>query len=392
MKIDSRIVISCLAVLIAQSGITLYLPSLPAIVEQFHAGGSFAAITLSVFLVGMGLPMLLWGKVAESLGSRTTLIWALCLFGGSSLFVAVSSDTSMFLAGRTIQGAAAGGISVMARVLLRDAFTGKGLAQALSWLSICFVISLGLAQFAGAMLHAAWGWKAIFVTSATLSFLLVLPVRLYMPDSRNAEPPPRPVRKIYATLFRDMRFMRPVLAGGLGYGVIIIFGACAPAIFQLKFDWSVVEYGLIGWPISCAYLVGALSVSWLISKRSLEQSLILGLKFLAAGAVLMSAGPLLFSDTASSLLLPYCILLAGQGIVYPLCQALANQNAAVSGPYAMALTGFMHQAIAACCGLLASVLPPGQTGPFTVVCLVLALAALVIALWDKTKEPASKTA
>jgi MFS family permease len=379
-------------VLTAQSGITLYLPSLPSIAEHFHAQPNFQALTLSAFLAGMGLPMLLWGKVAARWGSRKTLLCALCLFGGSSLFVAVSSDTSMFLTGRAIQGAAAGGISVMARVLIRDAFTGKRLAQALSWLSICFVISLGLAQFVGAVLHAAWGWNAIFVTSATLSFLLVLPVRIYVPERANAEPAPRPIRKIYVTLFQDMRFMRPVLAGGLGYGVVIIFGACAPAIFQQKFDWSVVEYGLIGWPISCAYLVGALSVSWLISTRSQEESLRLGLKFLAAGAVLMSAGPLLFPETANSLLLPYCILLAGQGIVYPLCQALANQNAKISGPYAMALTGFIHQAIAACCSLLASVLPPGQTGPFTVACITLALAALAIGLREKTKEQASKTA
>lgn len=385
MKIDSRIAISCSAVLIAQSGITLYLPSLPAIAEQFHAQDSFAPITLSVFLIGMGLPMLMWGKIAAKWGSRTTLLWALCLFGGSSLFVAVSNDTSMFLICRTIQGAAAGGISVMARVLLRDAFTGKGLAQALSWLSICFVMSLGLAQFAGALLHSAWGWKAIFITNATLSFLLILPVRVHIPDGANVAVPSQSVRKIYITLFADMRFMRPVLAGGLGYGVIIVFSACAPAIFQLQFDWSVVEYGLIGWPISCAYLLGALSVSWLISKRTQEHSFTIGPGWLAIGALLMSAGQMFFPASAILLLLPYCILLAGQGIVYPLCQALASQSATVSGPYAMALTGFIHQVIAAGCGFVASLLPPAQTGAFTFTCLVLALAAWILYLPKRAK-------
>lgn len=380
MTTNPRLLISCLAVLIAQSGITLYLPALPAISQYFQAAASFSALTLTAFLAGMGLPMLFWGKAAAQFGSRTTLMGALGLFAASSVAIALSPDTSTFLICRVAQGVAAGGVSVMARVLLRDTFTGKRLAQALSWLSICFVISLGLAQFAGALLFAAFGWKAIFVTTATLGLLLIGLARLFMPDSASESHHPQPVRKIYLTLLGDSRFMRPVLAGGLGYGVIITFSASAPAIFQLGFDWSAVEYGLIGWPISCAYLLGALSVTWLVSRCSQENSLAIGLNLLATGALLMSAGQLFLPALAISLILPYCILLVGQGIVYPLCQALANQNAAVSGPYAMALTGFIHQVIAAGCGLIASWLPAAQTGPFTLTCLLLVLAAWLIYL------------
>ncbi|AHF69551.1 hypothetical protein PCH70_43980 [Pseudomonas cichorii JBC1] len=263
----------------------------------------------------------------------------------------------------------------MARVLLRDNFSAQHLAKALSWLSICFVISLGLAQVAGALIHTAWGWRAVFFTSAALGFLLIFPVMRYAPSGMPDRRASSPGRKIYGTLIRDVQFMRPVLAGGLGYGVIILFGASAPALFQLHFNWTSMEYGWIGWPVSGAYMLGALSVSWLLSKRSEDQSLMFGLKLLASGALLMGAGQFLFPAAASSLWLPYCLLLVGQGIVYPLCQSLANQSASVSGPYAMALTGFIHQAMAACCGLIASVLPSGQPGPFTLVCIVLAILA-----------------
>ncbi|MBX8516978.1 MFS transporter [Pseudomonas cichorii] len=387
MKIDSHIVISCLAVLTAQSGITLYLPSLPSIVENFHASPGFSALTLSAFLAGMGLPMLLWGRVAALLGGRATMIWALLLFSISSLGVALSADTGMFIICRTVQGAAAGGISVMARVLLRDNFSAQHLAKALSWLSICFVISLGLAQFAGALIHTAWGWRAVFFTSAALGFLLIFPVMRYTPSGAPDRRASSPGRKIYGTLIRDVQFMRPVLAGGLGYGVIILFGASAPALFQLRFNWTSVEYGWMGWPVSGAYMLGALSVGWLLLKRSQDQSLMLGLKLLALGALLMGAGQFLFPATGSALWLSYCLLLFGQGIVYPLCQSLANQSTSVSGPYAMALTGFIHQAIAACCGLIAGVLPPGQLGPFTLVCIVLATLALCIYCAGRVKAP-----
>lgn len=46
------------------------------------------------------------------------------------------------------------------------------------------------------------------------------------------------------------------MAGGLGYGVIVAFNTAAPLILQESFHWSAIEYGLLGWPISAAYLLG----------------------------------------------------------------------------------------------------------------------------------------
>ncbi len=55
--------VTCLAVLLAQAGITLYLPALPRITEELRADGTFAGMTLGAFLLGMGAPMLLWGRL-----------------------------------------------------------------------------------------------------------------------------------------------------------------------------------------------------------------------------------------------------------------------------------------------------------------------------------------
>ncbi|SHN14087.1 Predicted arabinose efflux permease, MFS family [Pseudomonas asturiensis] len=377
MKVESRLLIPCLAVLVAQSGITLHLPSLPSIAEDLNAPDHFSALTLSSFLIGMGLTMLLWGKLAVKLGSRRTLIWALALFAVGSLWIALSTDTSTFLICRVAQGTAAGGISVMARTLLRDSYSAQQLPAALSWLSVCFVLALGVAQFGGSLLHAAWGWQAVFLASATSGALAILPTRLLAaatPFKRHrAQPPPS-----YGSLIRDPGFISPVLAGGLGYGVVVLFGASGPAIFQLHFNWTVLEYGWIGWPISGAYLLGALSVNRLITRCSQQQGLLIGLKCLTGGALLMGAGQVFYPASAALLWLPYCLLLMGQGIVYPLCQSLASQSTPVAGPHTMALTGFIHQAVAACCALISSVLPEGHPAPFTCVCIALSALALSV--------------
>jgi DHA1 family bicyclomycin/chloramphenicol resistance-like MFS transporter len=378
VKLDKRLLIACLAALIAQSGITFYLPSLPSITHHFRAGDDFSALTLSLFLLGMGSSMLVWGKLAARWGSKRSLMSALVLFSCSALLLAVSTEATVFLAARVIQGIGAGGISVLARVLLREGFSGRQLAKALSYLSICFVMSLGLAQFAGALLSSHWGWQSTFIAGSVCSALLIAAVMRYMPVAAVDGHPDRTGWTAYRKLLTDARYMRPVLAGGLGYGVIIMFGTWAPAIFHSQFNWSVVEYGLAGWLISAAYLLGALSVSWWTSSRSQERSMLLGLRVVVTGGLLMAAGQLLFPPTVFGLLLGYCILLAGQGLVYPLCQSLASHYGAASEPQAVALTGFTHQAIAACCSYIGGILPAGHTGLFTTTCLILTLAALAI--------------
>ncbi|WP_164622861.1 MFS transporter, partial [Pseudomonas viridiflava] len=98
------LLVPCLAVLVAQSGITLHLPSLPSIAKTFNAPDYFSALTLSSFLIGMGLPMLLWGKLAACLGSRRTLVLALMVFSVGSAGTALSIDMTTFLMCRVVQG------------------------------------------------------------------------------------------------------------------------------------------------------------------------------------------------------------------------------------------------------------------------------------------------
>lgn len=88
------------------------------------------------------------------------------MYASASVAIASAFNVESFLALRLIQGLGAGGISVMARVLVRDSFSGTLLAKGLSWLGMTFAIALGIGQFLGSLLQAAFGWKAIFYSLA----------------------------------------------------------------------------------------------------------------------------------------------------------------------------------------------------------------------------------
>jgi hypothetical protein len=164
----------------------------------------------------------------------------------------------------------------------------------------------------------------------------------------------------------------------MGYGVIILFSTCAPGIFQLHYSWSVVEFGLLGIPVSGAYLIGALSVRGLVSRRPQEQLLCTAVVALFIGALIIAGGYWLFPSEAIALWLPYCVLLAIQAVVYPLSLSVAAQAVTADSVRVMALTGIIHQLIAAACGFAVSFMPPAEPRPFVLACIALTAVAILV--------------
>ena len=343
---------------------------------------------MAVYLVGMALPMLLWGSLSERFGRKPVLLAALGLYAVASAAIASAFNVESFLLLRLAQGLGAGGVSVMARVLVRDSFSGALLAKGLSWLGMTFVMALGIGQFAGSLLHVALGWQAIFYGLATAAVLLMV-VLQRVEFAAQAKPQSSvPAWRIYATIVRHPPFVHAALAGGLGYGVIIAFNTCAPLILQGRFQWSAAQYGWLGWPISAAYLLGALMVNRFVARTGRLTMMSWGVALVLLGTALMLLGSVFASGLALLLWLPYCLAVLGQAMSYPISLSLANDQSPVSGSYAMALSGFMHQLMAALIGGVASLLVSQQAWPLALLCVALAGGAFVCVARCRTDQNA----
>lgn len=375
MKNTTTLILACSAAFLAQAGISSYLPAVPAIAHSLPAAEEQVAMAIAVYLVGMALPMLLWGSAGERFGRKRVLLAALAVYALASAAIALAVNVEFFLAMRLIQGLGAGGVAVMARVLVRDAFSGALLAKGLSWLGMTFVIALGLGQFAGSLLQVAFGWEAIFYTLALGAGVLMVVVQRMTVATRIKAAPSVSTWRVYTQIVRHPPFLYAALAGGLGYGVIIAFNTCAPLILQGRFGWSAAQYGWLGWPISGAYLAGALLVNHLVAHVGRLTMMSAGSALVLLGTAIMLLGSVFASALAVLLWMPYCLALVGQSMSYPTSLSMANDQSPVSGAYAMALSGFMHQLIAALIGGVASLLVNEQAWPFTLLCVLLASAA-----------------
>ena len=120
MKSSTTLLITCSTVFLAQLGMSIYLPALPEMARHFCVDAAQLSWGLAVYLIGMALPMLFWGSLAQRVGRKPVLLAALGIYGLGNLVLPSSQNVESFLLLRLIQGLGASGISVMARVLIRD--------------------------------------------------------------------------------------------------------------------------------------------------------------------------------------------------------------------------------------------------------------------------------
>ncbi|VVO30382.1 hypothetical protein PS691_04893 [Pseudomonas fluorescens] len=77
----------------------------------------------------------------------------------------------------------------------------------------------------------------------------------------------------------------------------------------------------------------------------------------------------------------------GQSLIYPISLSAANDGSPISGAYAMALSGFIHQLMASIIGGLASLLVSQQAWPLALLCTLLAVGAMLCVWFSACQQP-----
>lgn len=99
----------CLCVFLAALDQTIIATALPTIAEHFHSSATYTWIG-SVYLLATSASATSWGKFSDIWGRKPILLVAVSFFFIGSLLCAISSNSSMIIAGRAVQGAGGGGL------------------------------------------------------------------------------------------------------------------------------------------------------------------------------------------------------------------------------------------------------------------------------------------
>ena len=119
-------------------------------------------MTLTIFMFGYALSMLIAGSLADSMGRKRVMFYGLILFMLSSLVCALAPNVNVLILGRFFQ--ALGGCcgTVVSRVMVKDSYEREEQIKILAHLSSAMAICPLIIPVLGGGLQLYFGWRSVF--------------------------------------------------------------------------------------------------------------------------------------------------------------------------------------------------------------------------------------
>ena len=361
----------------------MYLSSLPSIGAEFGAAPWVGQLTLTGFLLLLGIGQLVAGPVTDAVGRRTPLMAGLGVFTAGALLAVVAPSMGLLIAARVLQGVGGAISIVVATSTVRDHARGDGATRLYAVLTTITAVAPVIAPVAGGFLEARWGWRSVFVVLTVLGAGVWLATACLVPESLpQAERSRIDLRTAltgYRHLFGQRGFVIPLGAIALLFALLFAYIGGATYVYQGDYGVDPATFGIVFGATAFALVLGAAAAGQLTGRWGSVRlgvggvsAVVLGAG-LAVGAVL-GAGPLAL--VAAGL----AVALAGLGVAEPaftgLCMSAVDDRAG----QAAALIGGAQFVLGAGVTVVAGVLAPASTLGWTLLVLAPAVLALPFAV------------
>lgn len=243
-------------------------PALPEIARALGVSSNMVQLSSSVYFVGFSLGIFIIGRLSDFTGRRPLIFAGIALYCIASIMCSLSTNIYMLLVCRFIQAFGISVGSVLSQAMARDSFDGLSLANVYASvaISLAFIPSVGL--ILGGYIVQYIGWSANFGLLAIVSVMLLLLCSYYLPETSRHIGSAREFSymRIFTKVVADRKVMLYALIVGSVSGMTIGFYVEAPFIFIEYLKLTPSEYGMLGFGVAGANLVGGLINKYFIRK------------------------------------------------------------------------------------------------------------------------------
>ena len=258
----------------------LYLASLPGMAGDFGVTPAAVQQTLSLFVFGFGTAQLVSGPLSDRFGRRPVLISGLALYLLSGIACAAAPGLAWLVFARFIQAIGCCTAVVVARAVIRDAYSPAEGARVLAKASSLLALAPILGPILGSYLQVAFGWRAAFLALALAGLAVWIAALLHMKES-NSKPNPDAMRlaslgRTYLDVVRTPAFWAYALPGAISYASIFVFISGTPFLLIKVLGVPTQYYGYLFAVGVCGYLSGTLVCRRLLGRIGIARVLALG--------------------------------------------------------------------------------------------------------------------
>ncbi len=345
-----------LALLMAMTAIgpltlNILVPAIPNLVVTMNADHGTVQLTVSLYLLGLGVSQLVLGPLSDRFGRRPVVIAGLTVTALASVLAIAMSSIGGLITARTLQALGASTGLVIGRAIIRDLYDRERAASMIGWVTTVMVVAPMVAPLIGGLLDTTLGWESIFVFVAILSIAVLSWAFMALPETRPDHITGGGFRFIAnetRELLSDRNFCGYVLVTAVGTATFFAFLGGGPHLVIGIMGRSSAEYGAWFALAAFGYMVGNLIAARLSPRFGVENMIRAGVGLQIFGAalaiVLATAFPLGGPETVFP---AQFFLSCGNGIFLPNAIAGAISVRPQAAGTASGITGFAQMALGA---------------------------------------------
>jgi DHA1 family bicyclomycin/chloramphenicol resistance-like MFS transporter len=342
-------------------------------------------LVLTAFFGGLTLGQFIYGPISDSTGRKPAMYAGIGCFIAGGLICALTSDFTVMLLGRILQGFGAAGPRIVAMAMVRDLFAGRAMARIMSFVMAVFILVPILAPSIGQLVLLVADWRFIFyglVVVGVIDFLWLATrqVETLAPKDRAHFSLGHILRSAREAITNRVTFGY-TLATGFVFGAFISYLGTSQQIFQEQYGTGklfAVYFGILAAGIGLASIVNAKLVMRFgmrnLSKWALRAACCLSLAFLLL-AWLIGGHPPLWAFVAFM-----AVLFFFNGLLFGNYNALAMEPMGHIAGVAAAVVGSLSSLVAVGAGT-----PIGRLYDGTVIPLVAGFACMEVAAFLTTE-------
>jgi EmrB/QacA subfamily drug resistance transporter len=182
--------VTCLSVVVVALDLTILNIALPAISAALHAGTGDLQWILDAYSLTFAAVMLAAGLAGDRFGRRRLLLAGLAVFGGASVWCALSASAGELIAARALMGLGAGIVFPLSLAVVPAAFSDAERPKAIGILTAAVAAGLPLGPVLGGVLLQHFSWHSVFWINVPAVCLTLAIGAMLVPESRNPAAPP----------------------------------------------------------------------------------------------------------------------------------------------------------------------------------------------------------
>ncbi|MBU3611466.1 multidrug effflux MFS transporter [Polynucleobacter sp. MG-27-Goln-C1] len=304
----------------------IYLPAITSMGEDLRASHSALMLTLTSYMAGYSISLLLSGVLSDLLGRRMIVLCGIFTFALASLVSCFVTSVEQLTWCRFFQALGGGCSTLLARVIVRDLYDFKSQVRVLSYLAAGLIASPILGPIIGAFLTINYGWRSIFYALTFFAFISFGLMYFFMRESLASTLPNDSISfinilKKYLKLLTHREFLFHTLVISFAWTVYFSFISSSPGLIQQIYKLSPLEYSYLFSLSISGYIFGTIFI-----RRNIERMDLKDLIYFSGLIILISTSFLvmfsLLGIDSLFMLLP-CIFLSlfGVGVIFPATQA-----------------------------------------------------------------------